>query len=142
MQKVPPITLRKMASNGRLVAVAKSPSISMTYKAPPAVANGGNNVAQQQHAGGPSGYIAVRQNLSSQTIDLTDEEEPKSTTKTYSNNTPPALASITNKPNTQQYTITHQRLVQKPAPIGNTNELKTVIHFVFYSIQINSIVFF
>lgn len=122
MQKVPPITLRKMTSNGRLIAITKSPTANATVvKAVPAASNGSNNIVQQQHAGGPSGYLAVRQNLSSQTIDLTDEEEPKSTTKTYSSNNPPALASITNKANPQQYTITHQRIVQKPTPIGKMN---------------------
>lgn len=130
MQKVPPITLRKMAGNGRLIAISKAPSTNVTYKAPSGVPNGGSPV-QQQHAGGPSGYIAVRQNLSSQTIDLTDEEETKSTTKAYVTNNPPALSSITNKPSTQQYTITHQRVVQKPTTIGNTNELNILIHFVF-----------
>lgn len=107
MQKVPPITLRKMANNGRIIAIAKS--TSPATKASPATANG-TNVAQQ-HAGGPSGYIAVRQNL---TIDLTDEEEPKSVIKTYVNNNntiPPALSSVTNRG--VQYTVTHQRLLQQ-----------------------------
>lgn len=138
LQKVPPITLRKMASNGRLIAITKSPAANpAVMKASPVTSNG---TVQQQHAGGPSGYLAVRQNLSSQTIDLTDEEEPKSAAKAYSVTNPPALTSITNKANPQQYAMTQQRLAQKPTPIGMAenrnhfaNDNKTnnrYIHFI------------
>lgn len=114
-----------MAGNGRLIAISKSPTATATIIKTASLNGNGTNIVQQQQTGGPSGYLTVRQNLSSQTIDLTDEEEPKSTHKTYATNNPPALTSIANKTNSsQQYTITHQRMVQKSAPIGKSNKSK------------------
>lgn len=59
-----------------------------------------NNV--NQRTGGPSGFIQVRQNLlanNANTIDLTDEDDPKP--KPIAQNNPPALVAL-NMRNRQQ----------------------------------------
>lgn len=63
--RVPPVILRKISANGNLIAV--STSSNATSISPTGT----------QRLGGPSGYIQVRQNLTANTIDLTDEDDPK-----------------------------------------------------------------
>lgn len=75
-------------------------------------------LAVKTYANSSSGIVAGRPNPNSHTIDLTDEEDPKSVTKPNYNN-------LANKANPQQYVIAQQRIVQqKPAPNGNNCNLE------------------
>lgn len=102
-QKVPPITLRKLNGNGRLVTIT-SPQIS-PQNAKNQTADSVRSIVTAQ-----LGHITVRQNLMSNTIDLTDEEDPKP--KTNSSNQPPALVALTNRMKKTQL-----QLKQKSPPV-------------------------
>lgn len=98
-QRTSPLIVKKISnSNNRVVVVSQSIATTpttITTINKPTVSTSTTN----QRVGGPSGFIQVRQNLmantsntSSNTIDLTDEDDAPKTRNTVNN--PPALVAL------------------------------------------------
>lgn len=79
-QRVPPVVLKKIATNGRLLSVQQVTVTAANNRAPP---------------------VVIRQNASSNCIDLTDEDDTSKQRvqrNSFSNaNQPPALVSLQNQ---------------------------------------------
>lgn len=119
-QRTSPLMIKKISnSNNRVVVVTQSiattPTTITTINKPPV-----NTSTTNQRVGGPSGFIQVRQNLmastsntSTNTIDLTDEDDVPKTRNMVNN--PPALVSLNAARNRSAITATIVQTQQKGA---------------------------
>lgn len=140
-QRSTPLIVKKIGNaNNRVVVVTSSisttPTITMANRSPINVT--AINASNASRAGGPSGFIQVRQNLmatNSSTIDLTDEDDAPKQRNLPVN--PPALVALNvrNRPQTvvqtpavaqrQQIAATHQT-IRNPAVANATRKVSMI----------------
>lgn len=132
-QRKSPLIVKKISNvNNRVVVVSQSiattPTTINTINKTPVSTSTTN-----QRAGGPSGFIQVRQNLmastgntSSNTIDLTDEDDVPKTRNMVNN--PPALVALyaaRNRSRTTATTAQPQQIGSRPQVLAPQPQLRS-----------------